>query len=292
MSKRWLQYWLAENPVDSAGLPFYVPIGRNKRFDVADIGRIKAAIREGERCRLSFHRRKGSTIAAEQLAQLASDAALTCRPDHRRQGHRGAPASDSKPDTGKVISMDPRPSRPCSSCADLPRRRQVHDALEPIGKYLGQTWCGTSPKDDPVDGERPYPNVGQCEPQSAGDRADVGRNQPCRPVELCSCPTVERYREDAKVKDPATLDWVTRFGAAAKPHLGAMVLFIYLTGARPRRGRRPAIGMTSTSSAGRCMIREMKASKKAGRSASRRAILVAARANLPASRCARSSALR
>ena len=91
VSKRWLQYWLAENPVDSAGLPFYVPIGRNKRFDVADVGRIKAAIREGERCRLSSIGVKGSTIAAEQLARLASDAALTCRSTPKTRTPRRPP---------------------------------------------------------------------------------------------------------------------------------------------------------------------------------------------------------
>lgn len=110
VSKRWLQYWLAENPVDSAGLPFYVPIGRNKRFDVADVGRIKAAIREGERCRLSSIGVKGSTIAAEQLARLVSDVVITSRFTPRTKTPRRARLPKSSPDTGKVISMDPRQS--------------------------------------------------------------------------------------------------------------------------------------------------------------------------------------
>src|ERR1700742_821800 len=72
VSKRWFQYWLADHPVDGAGIPFYVPIGRNKRFERSDIDRIKSAIREGERCRLHSIGATGSTIIAEQLAQLAS----------------------------------------------------------------------------------------------------------------------------------------------------------------------------------------------------------------------------
>jgi integrase len=50
---------------------------------------------------------------------------------------------------------------------------------------------------------------------------------------LCARITVQRYEEDAKIKEPATLEWVTKFREQASPHLGAMVLFMYLTGARP-----------------------------------------------------------
>jgi integrase len=50
---------------------------------------------------------------------------------------------------------------------------------------------------------------------------------------LCSRLTVERYKPATKVKEPATLEWVDKFRAEASPHLGAMVLFMYLTGARP-----------------------------------------------------------
>lgn len=49
---------------------------------------------------------------------------------------------------------------------------------------------------------------------------------------LCSRISVERYKIDAKVKDPATLEWVQKFQAAASPHVGALALFMYLTGAR------------------------------------------------------------
>jgi integrase len=49
---------------------------------------------------------------------------------------------------------------------------------------------------------------------------------------LCSKIHVERYKIDAKVKEPATLEWVNAFRAEAAPHVGAMALFMYLTGAR------------------------------------------------------------
>ena len=50
---------------------------------------------------------------------------------------------------------------------------------------------------------------------------------------LCSPLRLERYKFEAKVKEPATLEWVTAFRNHAAPHLGAMTLFMYLTGARP-----------------------------------------------------------
>jgi hypothetical protein len=53
MSKRWLEQWLAKHPVDAAGNPFYVPMGRKKTFEPADIARIRESIRGEERCRLN-----------------------------------------------------------------------------------------------------------------------------------------------------------------------------------------------------------------------------------------------
>jgi hypothetical protein len=55
-SRRWLQDWLAKNPVDAAGIPFYSPLGRTKFFNDTDLERIRAAAREEERCRLSQSR--------------------------------------------------------------------------------------------------------------------------------------------------------------------------------------------------------------------------------------------
>ena len=49
---------------------------------------------------------------------------------------------------------------------------------------------------------------------------------------LCSSIKVERYKVDAKVKDPATLDWVNAFMTASGPHVVQSALFMFLTGAR------------------------------------------------------------
>jgi len=39
-SKRWLQDWLANNPVDAVGRPFCSQLGRSKVFRESDISRI------------------------------------------------------------------------------------------------------------------------------------------------------------------------------------------------------------------------------------------------------------
>lgn len=50
--------------------------------------------------------------------------------------------------------------------------------------------------------------------------------------ELCPKISVKRYPVMAKVKRPATLEWVEAFMAASSPHLGGLALFMFLTGAR------------------------------------------------------------
>lgn len=50
---------------------------------------------------------------------------------------------------------------------------------------------------------------------------------------LCSPIKVAWYKEETKVKEPVTLEWLEEFRKEASPHLGAMALFMYLTGARP-----------------------------------------------------------
>ena len=44
-SKRWLQDWLAQNPVDAAGRPFYSRLGITLLFREDNIERIEAAMR-------------------------------------------------------------------------------------------------------------------------------------------------------------------------------------------------------------------------------------------------------
>lgn len=110
VSKRWLQYWLADHPVDSAGMPFYVPMGRNKTFEESDITRIRSAIRREEQCRLNSIGVKGYGIIEEQLAQLASDAVSVVPAKPRAKTSPRARLPRWKASTGKVISMGQRQS--------------------------------------------------------------------------------------------------------------------------------------------------------------------------------------
>jgi len=52
VSKWWLQKFLRQHPVDSAGVPFYVPIGNRKRFTERDLERILETNRNAEKDRL------------------------------------------------------------------------------------------------------------------------------------------------------------------------------------------------------------------------------------------------
>lgn len=50
--------------------------------------------------------------------------------------------------------------------------------------------------------------------------------------ELCPIVRVKRFKGESKIKEPATLEWVQAFMKACTPHLGALALFMFLTGAR------------------------------------------------------------
>lgn len=52
-------------------------------------------------------------------------------------------------------------------------------------------------------------------------------------LRMCSPLKIQRYKEETKVKEPVTLEWLNDFRKEASPHLGTMALFMYLTGARP-----------------------------------------------------------
>lgn len=51
-------------------------------------------------------------------------------------------------------------------------------------------------------------------------------------LEWCAPIKVKRFDVDAKTKDPATEEWVNAFVKHASPHLGALCLFMFGTGAR------------------------------------------------------------
>lgn len=48
----------------------------------------------------------------------------------------------------------------------------------------------------------------------------------------CSPIAVKRFKVESATKEPATAEWVRDFAAHASPHLGAMALFMFGTGAR------------------------------------------------------------
>ena len=50
--------------------------------------------------------------------------------------------------------------------------------------------------------------------------------------ELCPYIRVKRFKTEKKIKPPFTLEWVNAFCTHATPHLGALALFMFATGAR------------------------------------------------------------
>ena len=107
---RWLKDWLAKNPVDESGVPFYVPMGRTKTFEISDIARIRAHIRRGEQCRLKSIGVEASGIVEAQLAQMAVASVLGCPSKPKSKTSPRARLPRLKRNTGTVISMVPRQS--------------------------------------------------------------------------------------------------------------------------------------------------------------------------------------
>ncbi|WP_441235613.1 hypothetical protein [Bradyrhizobium sp. 930_D9_N1_4] len=107
MSERWLRAWLADNPVDAKGVPFYIPMGRRKEFEPSDIERIRTRIRELEQCRLNYTVAVPSGITAEQLARMAVGKGSVVRPTPKTKSAPRARLPRSSADTGKVIDLAP-----------------------------------------------------------------------------------------------------------------------------------------------------------------------------------------
>jgi hypothetical protein len=106
--------------------------------------------------------------------------------------------------------------------------------LDPIEKYFG----GTLVKDITESSiqlmaKDLYPKVGNASLNRLVVVPTLAVINNAARSKLCSRITVKRYEEDAKIKEPATLEWVMKFGECAKPHLRALVKFMFLTGARP-----------------------------------------------------------
>jgi hypothetical protein len=93
---RWLADWLRSNPVDATGTPFYTPAGRTKTFDDSEIFRIRAALREAERCRLNSLRPATRKRKTSISAARTSESELTELRGLTIPVSRGASSNSSK----------------------------------------------------------------------------------------------------------------------------------------------------------------------------------------------------
>jgi excisionase family DNA binding protein len=87
VSKQWLKYWLISNPVDTEGLPFYLPIGRRWKFERQDVDRILLHMRMCESARLGLSikskvRLVGLLSKIGDPAQLLKTPGLPVNPPH------------------------------------------------------------------------------------------------------------------------------------------------------------------------------------------------------------------
>jgi hypothetical protein len=62
MSRRWLQNWLRDHPLDERGRPFYSLLGNKKTFDDDDLYRIRETAREELRRRLQPRGRRRQMV--------------------------------------------------------------------------------------------------------------------------------------------------------------------------------------------------------------------------------------
>ena len=54
----------------------------------------------------------------------------------------------------------------------------------------------------------------------------------CADLQLCAPIRVKRFKTEKKIKKPVTVEWVRAFAKSAPPHLAALALFMFGTGAR------------------------------------------------------------
>lgn len=97
-------------------------------------------------------------------------------------------------------------------------------------------------------------------------------------LELCQPIKVRRFKGHSKVKDPATWEWVQAFCAEASAPIGALAMFMFLTGARISEAMSMQWDDVNLA-AGIALIRESKIGKE--RKPHLPAPLVAAMANIP-----------
>src|SRR6266403_2009172 len=76
-SKRWLQDWLAKNPTDATGRPFFSQLGRSRVFREADIHRILDATMKAPPCRSNVSRPAPVKRRTGQSAERTSESMWT-----------------------------------------------------------------------------------------------------------------------------------------------------------------------------------------------------------------------
>jgi hypothetical protein len=110
VSQQWLKYWLVENPVDAAGVPFYVRMGSRLKFEQRDIERILAHMRQLESARLGL-----SGQSKARLAGLLSQVGVSGGYDElvrmREASKRPDPSTDLLADLAVSSVLGPRKPR-------------------------------------------------------------------------------------------------------------------------------------------------------------------------------------
>jgi DNA-binding transcriptional MerR regulator len=111
VSKQWLQYWLAANPVDAAGVPFYVPMGNRKRFEPKDIDRIRAYMRDMESARLGLSGKSKARLVG-LLSQLGEYDELVKMRERRQPPVSGTASAKLLGELAVASVLGPRTKQP------------------------------------------------------------------------------------------------------------------------------------------------------------------------------------
>ena len=109
----------------------------------------------------------------------------------------------------------------------------------------------------------------------------------CAEAELCSPMMIKnRFEDDGEPKEPATMEWVQKFGVSAGSILGTYAKFMFLTGCRPSEGLAIDPDKDLDLKARTVIIRNTKerGQHKGQRKAHLPAMLVADLANMPVER--------
>jgi len=121
VSPQWLKYWLVENPVDVAGVPFYLRMGRRFKFEPADVERILAHLRELEVARLGPSIKAKARLAGLMARVGGYDhlaAVLEAAEERKRNPKRPSPEARMLSELAISSVLGPRPPR-------KPKQRRV-----------------------------------------------------------------------------------------------------------------------------------------------------------------------